>query len=88
MIVGVSIFVEGINKIMNEGQVGVDLPVWQDREIRFDIPYKYVALCYNMCSQLDWLLFRLLKPRLGESVVDRINYVEDTKGNNGVTGQY
>lgn len=42
--------------------------VWQDREIRFDVPI----------SQLQ--------PRKGEIVVDSINSVEDTKGNNGDKG--
>lgn len=42
--------------------------VWQDREIRFDIPLAD------------------LKPRKGELVVDSINSVEDTKGNNGDKG--
>lgn len=42
--------------------------IWQDREIRFDIPV----------SQLQ--------PRKGEQIVDSINQVEDTKGNNGDKG--
>lgn len=42
------------------------VPVWQDREIRFDLP--------NIVL------------RKGESVVDSINSVEDTKGNNGQRG--
>ena len=43
MIIGgrVIFYVEGITKIMDDEQVGVDLPVWQDREIRFDIINKY-----------------------------------------------
>ena len=42
--------------------------VWQDREIRFDVPLAQ------------------LQPRKGEQVVDSINSVEDTKGNNGDKG--
>jgi len=42
--------------------------VWQDREIRFDVPVVQ------------------LRPRKGEIVVDSINSVEDTKGNNGDKG--
>lgn len=42
--------------------------IWQDREIRFDIPVAQ------------------LQPRKGEFVVDSINQVEDTKGNNGDKG--
>lgn len=42
--------------------------VWQDREIRFDVPVVQ------------------LRPRKGETVVDSINSVEDTKGNNGDKG--
>jgi Bardet-Biedl syndrome 5 protein len=42
--------------------------VWQDREIRFDIPISS------------------LSPRKGEVIVDSINSVEDTKGNNGDKG--
>jgi Bardet-Biedl syndrome 5 protein len=42
--------------------------IWQDREIRFDIPVLQ------------------LQPRKGELIVDSINQVEDTKGNNGDKG--
>lgn len=42
--------------------------IWQDRQIRFDIPVAQ------------------LQPRKGETVVDSINQVEDTKGNNGDKG--
>jgi hypothetical protein len=45
-----------------------DDSVWQDREIRFDIP------------------FSLLAVRRGETEIDSINAVEDTKGNNGEKG--
>ena len=34
----------------------------------------------------NFVIFRLILPRAGEVVIDKINYVEDTKGNNGVTG--
>lgn len=42
--------------------------VWQDREIRFDVPNKQLSL------------------RPGEKVLDKIQNVEDTKGNNGDIG--
>eukprot|EP00727_Mastigamoeba_balamuthi_P002455 m51a1_g12206 putative bardet-biedl syndrome 5 protein homolog (208) ;mRNA; f:3551-4405 len=45
-----------------------DSVVWQDREIRFDIPAGQLAL------------------RSGETLVDTIEDVEDTKGNNGEHG--
>lgn len=47
-----------------------DFPIWQDRDIRFDLSSK------------------LILPRAGEVVIDKINFVEDTKGNNGVTGKF
>ncbi|XP_026475570.1 Bardet-Biedl syndrome 5 protein homolog [Ctenocephalides felis] len=43
--------------------------VWEDREIRFDIPYS------------------ILKLRSGEKLVDRMDAVEDSKGNSGDKGR-
>uniref|UniRef100_A0A6M2DCI0 Putative bardet-biedl syndrome 5 n=1 Tax=Xenopsylla cheopis TaxID=163159 RepID=A0A6M2DCI0_XENCH len=43
--------------------------VWEDREVRFDIPYS------------------LLKLRSGEKLMDRMDAVEDTKGNSGDKGR-
>eukprot|EP01105_Mastigella_eilhardi_P018149 TRINITY_DN4199_c0_g1_i1.p3 TRINITY_DN4199_c0_g1~~TRINITY_DN4199_c0_g1_i1.p3 ORF type:complete len:107 (+),score=30.07 TRINITY_DN4199_c0_g1_i1:51-323(+) len=42
--------------------------IWQDREIRFDVPLSALEL------------------RKGEQMVDSIDSVEDTKGNNGEQG--
>jgi Bardet-Biedl syndrome 5 protein len=42
--------------------------IWIDREIRFDVRMKDLALIKN------------------EQVVDSMNHVEDTKGNNGDLG--
>lgn len=49
---------------------GSSNPVWQDREIRFDLPMNQLAM------------------RRGEKVIDSINAVEDTKGNNGERGAF
>ena len=43
--------------------------VWQDREIRFDVPFSSVEF------------------RPGEFLIDSMNSVEDTKGNNGDRGE-
>ncbi|KAK9499110.1 hypothetical protein O3M35_003617 [Rhynocoris fuscipes] len=43
--------------------------LWEDREIRFDIPISVSRL------------------RPGEKVIDKIDFVEDTKGNNGDKGR-
>jgi Bardet-Biedl syndrome 5 protein len=46
----------------------VDARVWEDREVRFDLPDSDLAL------------------RPGEVLIDRLEHVEDTKGNNGERG--
>ncbi|XP_076633251.1 Bardet-Biedl syndrome 5 protein [Colletes latitarsis] len=43
--------------------------MWQDREVRFDIPYNQMQL------------------RLGEFAVDKLDLIEDTKGNAGDNGR-
>ncbi|CAB3233119.1 unnamed protein product [Arctia plantaginis] len=44
-------------------------PVWEDREVLFDLPFAY------------------LKLRPGEKIFDRIEPIEDTKGNSGTKGR-
>ena len=38
----------------------------------------------SLCTVVN--CHRMLKPRLGEVIIDKISHVEDTKGNNGVNG--
>eukprot|EP00694_Reclinomonas_americana_P002755 EC788587.1.p2 GENE.EC788587.1~~EC788587.1.p2 ORF type:complete len:154 (+),score=43.56 EC788587.1:22-462(+) len=52
-------------------EAGAAMPdnfVWQDREIRFDVPPPELSL------------------RPGEKIIDAIDSIEDTKGNNGERG--
>ena len=62
---------------------------WQPFEIRFDVVPKCVRLCCQVsqrnarsCSSFR----RALQCRPGEELIDSINSVEDTKGNNGQRG--
>ncbi|CAH2054098.1 unnamed protein product, partial [Iphiclides podalirius] len=51
---------------MSKNKIG---PIWQDREVLFDLPFTY------------------LKLHSGEKIFDRIEPIEDTKGNSGAKGR-
>lgn len=57
--------------------------IWQDREIRFDVPLPLVFYLVLYCNSCYYSAMELRK---GEILVDSIDSVEDTKGNNGEQG--
>ena len=46
--------------------------------------FQRYAVSLYVCMAVN--CHRMLKPRLGEVIIDKISHVEDTKGNNGVNG--
>lgn len=66
-------------------------PIWQDREIRFDIPftlvYKYFMLLHTFMVKICLYIFSQMRMRQGEKILDRLDSVEDTKGNGGTRGR-
>lgn len=60
--------------------------IWQDRQIRFDVPFAYVLDNVYDCRGQHISICRQIMCRPGEVHVDSINSVEDTKGNNGEKG--
>lgn len=64
--------------------------VWEDKEVRFDLPFSYVynfiylhlVLMRNVTSS-----FREMHLISGEKIIDRLDNIEDTKGNGGDRGR-
>lgn len=65
--------------------------IWQDREIKFDVELRYcnVESKSKKISAVRWQSFSFsqMKMRPGEFLIERLENVEDTKGNNGDKGK-
>ncbi len=73
--------------------MGDEILVWQDREIRFDVPVGYANILKTFilfyCSMLTTFQWQKseLACRPGEFIIDTLESVEDTKGNSGESGK-
>ena len=62
--------------------------IWEHREVRFDILLAYVNSDLSR-EHLDLIFshIRQMKMRPGEVLIDRLDSIEDTKGNSGDRGR-
>ena len=65
---------------MRKKDVASSDSIWQDRDVLFALDTRCTFLCFLS------ILHSLLRLTAGESIVERIDNVEDTKGNNGDRG--
>ena len=68
--------------------------LWEDSEVRFDISLQLVIfftylLLYYIHKEYNYIIIylnRQMKMRPGEKLIDKLDAIEDTKGNNGDRG--
>jgi len=60
--------------------------MWQYRDVLFDLDTRLAKYFSQKKFSIQLKLCRMLRLAAGESIVERIDNVEDTKGNNGDRG--